>query len=362
LYCLEIAMRQFQRIFIALWPAILSFALPAADVPALRHATVAQAEPHKNNNAPNGLIGQPILGYITQSSPLRLRAILGVPGSAVLSGAMLLPANTARVHLAPGQAYALAERRNDDPAVVVLKAGSAGTAIPVDGAIQTPDVVAFSPTGQSALLWSATAGLQVIGGLPGTPAIVRTVGAAAFPKAIQDAAVSDDGDSVLLASEGGAYQLLRDGTTRQVISSADSAALAFLPNSSQAAIGDRRAGSVYLWVTGTGQGSASLLSTGLAGLDIMRATVDGQSLWITNPGGNSVWQLDIRTGGVRTFSLPVSPVSLDRLPYGEISLISSAPGQPTWILLSQGDHASAVFVPAAREKLRDIYKPGGPKR
>jgi len=225
------------------------------------------------------------------------------------------------------------------------------------GALRLPDLVVFSPTGRTVLLYSAAASLQVVTGLPGTPRVARTVGAGAFPQGIQDAAVSDDGASVLLASAGGAYRLLADGQTQPVLSTAGSAALAFFPNSSQAAIGDRILGSVYLWPAATGPVSVNLLSSGLAGLGEMRATADGQGLWITDPNANSIRRLSSHTGEVQTFHLPVSPGRMDRLPYGEMFLVSSAAGQPAWIFLREGDQTLTVFVPPARERARPILRP-----
>src|SRR5690349_21098504 len=68
----------------------------------------------------DNMVSAPVLGYVYQSSSLELRAILGVPGSAVFSDRLPLPESVTHVHVAPSQTYMLVERRDDDTAVVRL--------------------------------------------------------------------------------------------------------------------------------------------------------------------------------------------------------------------------------------------------
>lgn len=318
------------RFLIAAVPVLCSTALPAADV----------------------LMGRPVLGYVTESSPLRLRAILGVPGSAVMTGALTLPANIAQLYSAPGQAYALAVRPGDDPAVVALNMTAPLTAVPLAGGMRQPDLVSFSPTGQVALLYSKAAGLQVIAGLPASPRIAANYNAAAFPGNLQGAAVSDDGAHVLFAAAGGVFELPSSGQPQQILSTAGAAVVAFFPNGPQAAIGDPESGSVNLWPSASGSNTTRPLASGLAGLAMIQPSADGQSLWISNPGAQSIWSVELQTAQVRSYNLQVAPATLDRLPGPDMFLIASASGQPAWIFFrqaSQSSDAIAVFVPAAKK-------------
>jgi hypothetical protein len=354
------AMKHFPRVFIATIAAASTVVLWAADEPAVRHASLTPAKQDAQTAGTDAMaaFGQPVLGYVMQSPPLLLRAILGVPGAASFSAPLSLPAEVIQLHIAPSQAYALAERRANDLAVIPLKAGRAGQAVAVPGAMPSPDLVAFSFTGRSAVLYSAVAAqLQVVAGLPGAPTVVETISTGTLAGGIQDAAVSDDGTSVLIASAGGAYQLLH-GAAQQVVSATVTPALAFFPNSSQAAIGDRSTGSVYLWPAGAGSAAASLLTAHLEGMAAMCATADGQGLWVTNPAGSSIWWVSAQTGEVRTLPLPVRPTSMERLPYRDMLLISSEVNQPAWIFFQQGGEALTVFVPAAGIRVH----PGNPGR
>ncbi len=315
---------------IAAVPVLFSTALPAADV----------------------LMGRPVLGYVTESSPLRLRAILGVPGSAVMTGALTLPENIAQLYPAPGQAYALAVRPGDDPAVIALNVAASLAAVPLAGGLRQPDLVSFSPTGQAALLYSKAAGLQVIIGLPASPRIAANYNATAFSATLQAAALSDDGTRVLFAAAGGAFELPSSGQPQQILSTAGPAILAFFPNSPQAAIGDPESGSVNVWPSAPGSSTARPLASGLAGMAVIQASADGQSLWISNPAAQSIWSVEMQTAQVRTFNLQVAPATLDRLPGPDMFLIASASGKPAWIFFrqaSQSNDAIAVFIPAAKK-------------
>jgi len=302
-------------------------------------------------------MGRPVLGYVAESSPAELRAILGVPGSAVFSDPLLLPRGVSRINLAPGQAFALVEVRAEvriegrvegsggDLSVIPLRAGATGDATPIPGALRGANLIRFSPTGQSVLLYSSGAGrLQVISGLPGAPSVTRNVDASSFPVEIEDAAISDDASTILLTTAGAIHQLTPSDQMRQISSTTGSARVAFLPNSSRAAIADRDAGVVYLW---SGE-SPMLLATGLIGLGEMRASSDGLSLWFNHPDSNSVSRIDTKTGQLRATQLQVSPSRLDLLSSRDAFLISADPGQPAWVFFQQGSEGLAVFVPAAK--------------
>jgi hypothetical protein len=55
-------------------------------------------------------VGGPLAGYIGDPAGAELRAIYGVPGSFRFGEPLPLPGVVTRIHLAPGQSFALAER------------------------------------------------------------------------------------------------------------------------------------------------------------------------------------------------------------------------------------------------------------
>jgi hypothetical protein len=331
-----------QRLFIVSTLALCGN-LRAADSASVRGATLRDKPIGAEVSGP---LSGPVLGYIAQTTPVELRAIVGVAGSAVLSDPLFLPKNASRLYLAPDQSYALVAFSNGDPQILPLGSSKAPTAT-VAGALQDADFVVFSPRGRSAILYSSKLlRLQVISGLPIAPLISQDVNTSAFLEQPLSAAISDDSASVLLTSSQSVYHLVSGGLARQFLGVNGGAALTFFPNSAQAAIADRGAGAVYLWRGDAG--SATQLIGGLVGVGEMRPSSDGQGLWLACPAGNNIWWLSAKTADLRSFDVPISPSKLDGLPSADMFLISDEPGLPAWILFQQGSEARSAFIPAAR--------------
>src|SRR5580692_8719256 len=89
----------------------------AADNPTTREAAILSGDGRSAGagSGSGGSMGRPVLGYVAQSAPLGLRAILGVPGAATFSDALSLPSESSSVRVAPtgqtlGSAWAWIER------------------------------------------------------------------------------------------------------------------------------------------------------------------------------------------------------------------------------------------------------------
>ena len=291
-------------------------------------------------------IAQPVIGYVARRLPVELLPIVGVPGSATFGRPLGLPRQTTLVVPAPHQAFALLTLRNADPAVLPLEGGTAGTPLPIRGALRTFDRAVFSPLGRSVVLYAAAAQrLQVIGGLPDSAQIKLDITTRDFPGPLVSVAVSDDGVSVLFSASGAVYQLLSSGSATRIVNVEGAAALAFLPDSNDAAVGDSGSGAVFSVRSGA-VASAYVLATGLAGLNSLNATEDGRSLWVACPGQRVIWSVDIVTGQKHRADLTIAASGLDRLHNGNTFLIAAEPGQPAWIAFLEGETVRTVFVPA----------------
>jgi hypothetical protein len=290
----------------------------------------------------------PIVGYLSQTTRPTLRAIVGVPGAAGFSDELLLPTDVA-----------LIERNGVPLAVVHLVGAVAGQDLPITGALQGPDLVAFSPLGRSVLLFSKIAArLQVITNLPDSPRIAQELDVRSLPEALEAMAVSDDASSVLLSSAGTVYRLLADGSTRTVAGVGEAALLAFFPNGKDGAIADRSTGSVYRFHGATGTAALRSVSAGLKGVGGIGTGNDNDTVYLSNSGDHRITSVSLQSGELRAFDLPVSPIQMDRLGTTDTFLISSESEQPAWLFFRDGLEGRSVFVPAARKiSPRRHYRP-----
>src|SRR5262245_7262972 len=89
-------------------------------------------------------ISRAVLGYVVQSTPLEVRAVLGVPGSSRFSEPLVLPESTIGVRMAPGHEWALVMREGLPPLAWQPETDQRAQLDLIDG---TPDQIAFSPSG-----------------------------------------------------------------------------------------------------------------------------------------------------------------------------------------------------------------------
>ena len=257
--------------------------------------------------AADSALNRPILGYAARVLPPQLRAIVGVPGAAVFSDPLSLPNGTTRLHVAPGQQYAIIERAEEVPGALFLNGMETGGIVAIPAVVAAPDFVSFSPSGRSALLISLALGrLQVITGLPRTPQIVENIDVHLMPDVPSNAAISDDASSVLSSSAAAVYLILCDGSTAIILSVARSASIPFLRASTAAMIGDPGTGSLYPFQCPAGGVVAQLLASGLTGLGQMAASGEGQTLYVTDTEGQRIWNVNVGSGAAGQTALQVN--------------------------------------------------------
>jgi len=294
-------------------------------------------------------IGGPVAGYVADPSNTVVRAILGVPGAFGFSDPLALPEGIARVRVAPGRDFALAERGSGAPVVLHLSDGSVNNMTPVDGAMPSADWVAFSPGAAAAVLFSSTsARLQILTGLPDSPAVALDLDATTLPEQPLSAAVSDDGGTLLVASGRRVYLVPRGAATQPVLSAGAIVSMAILPGGSGAVVADRNTGSIHLLQNLPSAPAERVLVSGMLGVGKLYPSGDGTAVYVSQPGIEAVSAVDLTSGEVRTFPTGAAPVALVPLRNRDTFLISAKPGQPGWIFFRDGDAGRSVFIPAAQ--------------
>jgi hypothetical protein len=154
-------------------------------------------------------VAVPTLGFVADPSGAGVIAIRGIASVAAIGEAIPKPEGVSRIYLPPRQQYALVEQTGPESIALwhlarpPLAAEGNTMLDTITGTLAHPDIVAFSPKGSSAALWSNASGrLQIITGLPGRPATTADISVAEFnhPEQI---ALSDDGQVVLTADANG---------------------------------------------------------------------------------------------------------------------------------------------------------------
>jgi hypothetical protein len=297
----------------------------------------------------------PVAGYAVESSGPELRAIYGVPGSYRFSDPLPLPDGVTRIHMAPGQDFALVERGNAGLGILFLSGGTVDRVAAVDGALAAVDWVAFSPAAGSAVLFSLSANrMQVLSGLPDTPRVTMDLDASTLPELPLTGAVSDDGQMLLVASGQALYLVPPDGAAQLLLSAGEIVSVVMLRNGTDAAVSERSTGSVHI-LQGIGSAPVDrLLASGLAGIGKLYPASNGKAIFAARPGAKAMSLIDLVSGDIQSFDLDVAPVMLYPLRNRDTFLISARPHQPGWIFFRDGDAGHVVFIPGAKAAAKDL--------
>jgi hypothetical protein len=219
----------------------------------------------------------------------------------------------------------------------------------IDAGIFAPDLVAFSPNGTSAALFSAGLNIiQVIIDLDGSPRTKYQLdlsGIAGF----HTVAVSEDGAGlILLTEEGSVYFLLNAGTPQLIYNADPTSGISFLPSVlNSAIIVDGSKGKAVLVANLSDVPATQIVTENLDLSDsqtMVQTSSDGRSVFVATKGGGSAYRVDAITGDVEALILPVASSRLDRVLNGEAFTISAEDGLSVWFLVKDNTPLRTVFA------------------
>lgn len=296
----------------------------------------------------------PAVGFVQTSTPAELLPIRGVPGAARLGGAIQLPNTVTQTYLAPGGSYALAAQGDAGAiALVVLRAGGGVAAnpalTPLSGAMAHPDLVAFSPNGGTAALYSAeTNRVQVFAGLPNAPRLAEQVSNVSLDGSARALAVSDDAEALLMAdATGTVYALSSNGAPVAVYHASQVSALAFVSQSHTAVVCDPASGSAAILQSGTVR-MVQAPSNSECQARSAASTADGKTILIACAAQHAIWSIDLASGSVSANNVNTNVTALDRLGATDAFVMSPADRNGTyWIVRWQGESAEISFIGTA---------------
>jgi hypothetical protein len=296
----------------------------------------------------------PVLGFIGGPGQTELHAILGIPGAVRLSPPISIPESDTSIHIAPGNEYALAEQTLGPMGVLMLD----GTALagdstfnPIPGALAHPGSIVFSPTGNSAALYSAkTNELQVLSQLPRTEVSIVDYSSALTTGAPRVLAISDDAQRLLFADGTGTiYLVTPEAYPIAIYRSTDISALAFVPNSHDAILCDRSLDEVIMSREIGGARTPQVMASIADGITSPQSAVitgDGMVALVGDAQQHRVWALNLEASTVATYDLPFAPTVFDRLRGPSTFLISGQLEDAQRVITLQGTNFESSFMPA----------------
>jgi len=288
-------------------------------------------------------IAGPVTGYVFDAPSHSVLPVLGIPGAATLGDPVSLGLDITYAAVAPGQDYLLAVG-TDGQAWLVRPDAATAQAGRLDLLHGAPQRIVFSPRGSAALfLQDSTA--DVYTGLPGSPALARTLALRSLSPS-SAFAVSDDGSAVLGAT-GDALSVAGPSAEWKALPGVGTdASVAFSPGSSDAAVASRSANTVTLLRSPASGGERSAIAgpaDGIAGPVGIAFTADGRIL-VANSDKGTVSILSPSGDAPAAVTCGCTPTGLSAM--GRVFRLNDRTDAPIWLVDAGADQPRALFIPA----------------
>ncbi len=291
---------------------------------------------------PGVSVTAPVLGTVFDARAGSVRSITGIPAAALI-GSSAGGSALATAVSAGGQDYAIAVETETGKAVVAWASRRVELTAVRPGAKQ----IAVSPRGRSAAFYFPETGkVQIIGGLPGAPELVRELDVSG---PVSSFAVSDDGELLLAAidqGDGEALAIDQNGQgfrTIQVVSHV--VAISFFPDSQNAMVAESANNKVSL-TRGLQITPIADTSDGINDAVAVAASGDGSTVLVAMRNG----QIAVRkltTGEQTTVACSCEPSELAALRGASVFRLNAGNDGPIWILDASGTEPRVFFVARA---------------
>ena len=296
-------------------------------------------------------IGGPVLGYVYDAAVKGVRPILGVPGAATMGEPLEAGFEMVQAAVSPEQDYILAVAA-EGREVRLLKikrgviAGSAMPDLPPD-----PEQIVLSPMGSAAAFrYPGADRIQVVAGFPDAPILKREIDLSTIRSSVTAVAISDDADTLLVASEDGTLFVTdSDGGVRAMGTFGHVAALKFLERGHDALVADATGNSIYLIRDAAGAGPVVRMAgerDGVAGPREVVASRDGRRAVVMNGGAGDLILLDLVGGPAVRVACEVTATGLERLDGNAVFRLTEAGAGPVWLLDGDWPEPRVIFVAA----------------
>lgn len=288
----------------------------------------------------------PVLGFVFDAQ-VRLRPILGIPGSSLL-GRPVYSNPAARLGaVSPQQDFALVAEGESGRLVLLTELAGAPVSRTIE-ALGNATRIAISPGGAYVAVYSAGEGrVRVAGGFPAGPAEPEE-----FPAAgLVELAVSDTGAAVAVIEQAGRLDVvaLQRAGGRVLVSTGAYGGMAFLHGRDDLLVADRELDTLALVRGVTTGGAAEALANrrdGIAGPREVAVSLDNRYAFVANQATPGVLVVDLEGGAARMIPTDAAPSRLARLRGNAVFRLTEAEDQPLWLLDAGPPQPRLVFVAA----------------
>lgn len=291
----------------------------------------------------------PLMGAVLDPPSGGVRLILGVPGAATLGAPVPLGIDTSRAALSASLDYVLAASGDDGRMVLIRNLTGAPTPAARLEVAPSADRIVLSPDGSSAaLLYASQNRVNVIIGLPGSPALGAELDLSGLPEAPSSLAVSDDGQSVV-AVAGDSVVAFGPAGGMNTVAFAKRAVAAFLHRSSDVVIADSESHSVFLIRDINGAGELTFVARNtdaIASPVAIQMSRDNQTLVVANSGSGVAARFNLAGGDPVLAACDCQISGIEALRDGTTFLLNKLGSGPLWAFDPEAPNGGIRFVPA----------------
>jgi hypothetical protein len=283
----------------------------------------------------------PVLGYF--SAGRTVQPILGVPGAVTVARDVRLPADFLHYYPAPAQQFGIAKRFGSAPVAVLWPGRARGQEIhAIEGALGQVDRVGFSPSGSTAVLYSAaSAQAQVVTQLDSAPQVFASYDLRALESPLTTIGISDDARVVLVGASDGAtgevWMFTAGQTGKRLYSAGVPSAIRFFAGGHDAVVTDSGWKQALLLTNVTGPFNSRLLASEEQGVTIpsdIAIADDRQTIWIAD-----------RAAGLVSIELATGAVSVIDCPF-EAGAFQALAGESTFLVVSRDGFSAGLWKPS----------------
>lgn len=350
---------------LAMGCAALMFVSTAAaqvQVAAKQEGPVAAALSTSDHKAAQeGPIHGPLLGYVFDSSDLRLRPLVGIPGASYVGDALPIGFTPEFVEVSPNHKYAVGVEAGTGAAFVIDLRSPLPAAEPLPAVSAGADRAFLSPLGKAAAFYDRdSAHVEIVTGLPDQPELAGQINLATVAGTLTAIAVSDDGKALAIASSegdrGSLFVTAPDETPQLVGPLGRASSLAFLNDAQDLLIADAgrsEIAHVRNWNAGA---EWTVLASRRDGMDqplAVIASADNATAFAIDASDRRIARLPLSGGPIDFVDCPCTPTALYALAPGSVFRLTAASSAPIYMLDARPREGAlpnqprVLFIPAA---------------